>query len=75
MHSLSAWKPQSIIPGESPPARKLPQNGRNVRVGDYTTGSREWLPIQIRENPKFENRNLRSLGGPLNSPKAARRDR
>ena len=27
MRSLSAWKPQSIIPGESPPTRKYPKTG------------------------------------------------
>ena len=41
MRSFSAWKPQSIVPGESPPNRKLPQNGCNVRIGDNPTG---WGP-------------------------------
>jgi hypothetical protein len=40
-----------------------PQKCGSVRVGDYTTETREWLPIHIRENPRFENRNLRRPGG------------
>jgi ribosomal protein L32 len=50
-------------PGEEVCRHRIAPKCGSVRIGDYTTGTREWLPIHIRENPRFENRNLRRPGG------------